>query len=195
MLEESGRPHIVVFSAKNRVQLEAMLRQIFDYTEAQEDLCLRRLAYSLQLTRETMECRAAFVVRTRDELLTALKNCIGKFCGLMEAETPVPIFVGDAKEGRSIPGTEKENESIIRLLLADQSWEKIAWLWTQGARIPWELFYQGEQVRKLSLPTYPFAKERYSINAGAETEAIEQQENSTAKENTLSLDVPVGLLH
>ena len=39
----------------------------------------------------------------------------------------------------------------------------LANLYVKGYDLDWELLHQGESKQKISLPTYPFAKERYWI--------------------------------
>jgi acyl transferase domain-containing protein len=42
--------------------------------------------------------------------------------------------------------------------------KKISELWIKGVRIDWEKYYKGQDVRRISLPTYPFERKRYWIN-------------------------------
>jgi acyl transferase domain-containing protein/acyl carrier protein len=43
-------------------------------------------------------------------------------------------------------------------------------LWMAGAEIDWASYYGGEKRRRVSLPTYPFERQRYWIEAGREEE-------------------------
>lgn len=36
-------------------------------------------------------------------------------------------------------------------------------LWASGARVPWKAIHQGQNRRRVTLPTYPFARQRYWI--------------------------------
>lgn len=36
-------------------------------------------------------------------------------------------------------------------------------LWAAGARVPWEAVHRGQERRRVTLPTYPFARQRYWI--------------------------------
>jgi phthiocerol/phenolphthiocerol synthesis type-I polyketide synthase E len=44
-------------------------------------------------------------------------------------------------------------------------------LWMAGAEIDWASYYEGEKRRRVSLPTYPFERQRYWIEARREEEA------------------------
>ncbi|SEG59071.1 type I polyketide synthase [Paenibacillus sp. UNC499MF] len=41
--------------------------------------------------------------------------------------------------------------------------EKLGKLWIAGARIDWKGFYHSERRRRVALPTYPFERQRYSV--------------------------------
>src|SRR4030095_6620619 len=43
------------------------------------------------------------------------------------------------------------------------SFEKLAKLWAKGVEVSWEMLYPRARPKRVSLPTYPFAKERYWI--------------------------------
>ena len=45
--------------------------------------------------------------------------------------------------------------------------EKLALYWTRGGEIPWEMLHEGEQPHLVTLPTYPFARQRYWLAASA----------------------------
>ena len=40
-------------------------------------------------------------------------------------------------------------------------WSQVAQWWVTGISIPWEKGQEGDRLRRVSLPTYPFARERY----------------------------------
>jgi acyl transferase domain-containing protein len=47
--------------------------------------------------------------------------------------------------------------------------ETLGQLWATGAEVDWAAFYSGEKRRRIPLPTYPFERERYWIDAPATT--------------------------
>jgi phthiocerol/phenolphthiocerol synthesis type-I polyketide synthase E len=56
--------------------------------------------------------------------------------------------------------------------------ETLAELWTAGATIDWQKCYQGEQRTKISLPAYPFERQRYWLDSPAtlvKTNAADEQ--------------------
>jgi phthiocerol/phenolphthiocerol synthesis type-I polyketide synthase E len=44
--------------------------------------------------------------------------------------------------------------------------EAMGRLWMAGVEIDWNGYYEGERRRRVSLPTYPFERQRYWITAG-----------------------------
>jgi polyketide synthase PksN len=156
-------PRVVVFSAKTPDRLQAVARQMFEFIKLQTHFSLANFAYTLQVGREAMEYRVAMLVRNREELIEALQvylepGSIGK-----ETTASIPIFTGNLQEEHSnmkslLAG--KVGETVLQLLLAENDLEKLALHWTQGGKIPWESLYQKEKVQRISLPTYPFARER-----------------------------------
>jgi polyketide synthase PksN len=157
------RPQIVVFSAQNPDRLQAVVRQILEFTEQQKELSLADLAYTLQVGREAMTFRAALVANNREELIRGLKTYLDPAPEDKDIETPIPIFTGNLEADhqgiRDLLGG-KAGEALLQILQAENNLEKIALHWSQGGKVPWESLHEGEGVRRVSLPTYPFAKRR-----------------------------------
>ena len=57
---------------------------------------------------------------------------------------------------------------------------KLGGLWAQGVEVDWEVLYGERRPRRISLPTYPFARERYwvpepeeaNLNSGADQRGL-----------------------
>lgn len=46
-------------------------------------------------------------------------------------------------------------------------------LWLAGVKVDWSAFYSGQQRRRIALPTYPFQRQRYWVEAEATDTAIQ----------------------
>ena len=57
-------------------------------------------------------------------------------------------------------------------MLKNNNWEELAKLWTIGAKINWNVLYEEDSPQKISLPVYPFSKERYWVSCNQKTETI-----------------------
>ncbi|UED76953.1 SDR family NAD(P)-dependent oxidoreductase [Brevibacillus sp. DP1.3A] len=174
-------PQIVVFSAKNAERLRAVAQQMLVFAK-QQAFSLADFAYTLQMKREAMECRLAMVVQDRDELIHGLQTYLEAVEQGSEPTASIPIYTGDLEEEHAgvrnlLSG--KVGDTVLQVLLAENNLEKLALHWTQGGKIPWESLHPQER-RMISLPTYPFARERYwlSTSEGEEeqlgTETITQ---------------------
>ncbi|TBR57009.1 non-ribosomal peptide synthase [Westiellopsis prolifica IICB1] len=59
-------------------------------------------------------------------------------------------------------------------------------LWLTGLQINWTGFYAHEKRRHVSLPTYPFERQRYWIEANSETSLSTKSQNSLGKKPNIS---------
>jgi len=186
----SSTPQIVVFSAKNQDQLVAVVEQMLDFMELQKDFSLPDLAYTLQVGREAMESRLAMIVCNKEELIRGMKKYLSK-----KAEVCIPTFIGDQEGDHSklislinlLSG--KAEQAVLQVFLAEQDFEKIALYWTQGGKIPWELLHEDQKVRKILLPTYPFAREHYWISEqGEEHHRSASVQQATDREQKVTID-------
>ncbi len=79
---------------------------------------------------------------------------------------PSPTLLGIAKRvlpegfGTWLPSIRKDRNDW------DQILNSLAILYTHGATIDWDQFYLNSPRRKVSLPTYPFQRQRYWVEAG-----------------------------
>ncbi|MBF0225801.1 MAG: SDR family NAD(P)-dependent oxidoreductase [Desulfobacterales bacterium] len=117
-------------------------------------------AYTLQLGRESMDERLAFVSSNMDESLDILSKYI-------KGEKNIDNFyAGNATEGLEkaelfIDG--KEGNEFVKIIINEKKLPKIAKLWTSGINIDWNLFYGDSKHKRRPLPKYPFLKERYWV--------------------------------
>nr|WP_142314886.1 SDR family NAD(P)-dependent oxidoreductase [Bacillus wiedmannii] len=139
-------PQLVVLSAKNQDRLLDTVQQLHDFLQREDAASIRLadLAYTLQVGREAMKKRVAFLVSSKEELLEALATYV------------------------SFPITEKPNSFLDRKqvnlmvedALKDLNLEQLAEYWIAGNKIAWEKLHDCQSVRIISLPTYPFTKRR-----------------------------------
>jgi polyketide synthase PksN len=180
-------PQIMIFSAKNQERLRSVIEEMLKFIESQQELSLSNLAYTLQIGREAMETRAAMVVNTREEMIVGLKDYLMIDTGKM-LESSIPIFRGgleaDHSGIRSLLSGEV-GETVVRMLLAKKNLEKIALHWTQGGKIPWESLHEGQKVRRISLPTYPFEKRRCWTESRVKVEQDSLLDNISGQAETM----------
>ncbi|MEK1831024.1 hypothetical protein AAAC51_24370 [Priestia megaterium] len=151
--DDEGLPQVIVLSAKNEERLQTYAEKLINYLETKE-ASLADIAYTLQVGREALEERIALVVSTREEL----KEKLRQYCqGIIHAEG---FYHGNAKKNRSdhIIAGEKDGEDFLDKLISARKSDELAELWVKGLEIEWDLLYLGENVKRISLPNYPFSK-------------------------------------
>ncbi|MGA8165562.1 MAG: SDR family NAD(P)-dependent oxidoreductase [Waddliaceae bacterium] len=155
--------YLIVLSAKTATQLKAIANNLNDYLENTEERVtnnLRSLAYTLQVGREAMEVRLAFLASNKKELRQQLKAFIS---GEEVADNCWKNQRKDHEKDIGFLSTEDKKE-IVHQWLVQGKWEKIAGSWVRGWSIDWDILYDSNKPGRLSLPTYPFARERYWVN-------------------------------
>ncbi|MCG6893479.1 MAG: SDR family NAD(P)-dependent oxidoreductase, partial [Desulfobacteraceae bacterium] len=120
---------------------------------------LADIAYTLQTGREAMTQRLALAVSDTAELREKLDR-------FTRGETGIDgCYTGDADTDGTGAGMlldGPEGADYLRTVLKERKIHKLARLWVSGADIDWDRLHpDGPLRRRLSLPTYPFAKERY----------------------------------
>ncbi|MCV2515295.1 amino acid adenylation domain-containing protein [Bacillus subtilis] len=150
---------IVPISAKNKERLQEYAEDILSYLERRglENSQLPDFAYTLQVGREAMEHRVVFIADHVNELKQRLTDFIN-------GKTAIEgCFQGSKHNAREVSWLTEDEDSaeLIRKWMAKGKVNKLAEMWSKGAHIDWMQLYKGERPNRMSLPTYPFAKERY----------------------------------
>lgn len=162
---------IIVCSARTPEQLKAVVRRLLDHAQHEAIWRLDELAYTLQVGREALPVRFATVVRTREQLLDVLREYLHSTQDreLVEPSSQRSYYCGDVDvDGprlRQLLGNEQLGE-LIATLTARQDWHRVGALWAQGACVPWHRWTRVPGLRKLRLPTYPFAREHCWLPEG-----------------------------
>lgn len=159
-------PFIVVLSARDpeRLKEQAVLLRDAIGQGGFSDGDLAGMACTLQLGREAMDHRLGMKIESLRDLEQKLESFIegktqiaGLFLGAVErnSETLV-LFRGD-----------EELQEAVEKWIEKGKWSKLLELWVKGLEVDWEQLYGGEKPGRLSLPTYPFARERCWIDVPA----------------------------
>ncbi|MFF7995598.1 SDR family NAD(P)-dependent oxidoreductase [Kitasatospora xanthocidica] len=151
----------VVLSAKTAEQLTARARDLLAYLDRTADVDLADLAHTLRIGRDAMEHRLAFEVRDLAELADLLRDRLaGTATGPRVHSARVRPHRAEigrftAQEGHRERAAEWLRQRRFDLLLD---------LWTKGLTVDWAAADEGVRRRRLSLPTYPFARDRYWVS-------------------------------
>ncbi|WP_437836523.1 SDR family NAD(P)-dependent oxidoreductase [Sorangium sp. So ce1153] len=156
---------LMVLSAKTEEQLGAQARHLLSHIEREQhaDSDLASIAYTLQTGREAMDHRLAFTATSLDELREKLTAYVRGDARSGDIEG---LFRGEAKKNKEALASLNADEDAAALVAAwlrKGKHGKLLELWVKGLAFDWEKLYGDRRPRRISLPTYPFAKERYWI--------------------------------
>ena len=152
---------IIVLSARTKDQLRRKAADLLAFIgRPAAAIALQGLAYTLQVGREAMDQRLALVVGSISELAHKLQaygqdepgidQC---FQGQIEPE----------QDHMAVLSLDEDMVEAIHKWIARKKLAKLADLWVKGLELDWRQLHAYRTPSLISLPTYPFAKDRYRV--------------------------------
>lgn len=188
-VEKRIHPVLIVLSAGNKDQLDEQVLQLLLALEG--NIPLLSLAYTLQTGRRAMQERIAMQVESIDELREKLSGYLsadqGQFYqGQVNANKQVlSLFEGDT-----------DLQLAIDRWIEHEKYDKLLEWWVKGLVVNWRKIYGANLPLKISLPTYPFARERYWLSkAPRSTFQLQTEEKKETASLLLIEQVIDDLLH
>lgn len=174
--ESPHQPVVFLLSAVTKERLQEQVQQWIQvlqqnyYTDDQ----LSDIAYTLQVGREAFEIRFGCVV-------TSIQELKEKLHAYSVSEQPIEsVYEGDASAHKSFISLFKADEELseaVHKWMQRSKYHKLLEVWVKGIDIHWSAWYEDSQPQRLSLPTYPFAKEKYWVNVvSSRAKEVELQE-------------------
>ncbi len=151
-----AEPVLLVFSAQTPEQVRELMRRMADHVQRTREVSLNDLAYTLQIGREAMEARCSMVVRSREEFLAAVEGATPS----IRAAQPDDDLL-----------KSKAGQALLQAALREGDLAQLGKLWERGLDLDWEQLSRGRPVARVSLPTYPFMRQRYWLSGQAPREA------------------------
>jgi polyketide synthase PksN len=153
-------PAVILLSAKKEDNLKEQVVQLLEAIKAGhlDNNHLSDMAYTLQVGRESMEERLGFIVSSMDDLTEKLENYV------LGKHDITDLYRGNGTKQRNMLTLFKSNEefqNVIQLLVERKKYSTLLELWITGIDVDWEKLYIHRKMKRISLPTYPFARERY----------------------------------
>ena len=192
-------PHgdtLIVLSARNAAQLDEKIVRLHAFVERHgRDVALADLAYTLQVGREAMDERLALVVGSMDALRRQLADLAE---GRVPHPAPARAGVRRQKEFLAACRADAGFAARIDAWLADRDLAALADHWAKGVDVDWSRLYGLQRPRRVSLPTYPFARERHwlepqrTLGGGATRAAAHpllQHDTSTLRHPAYSVEL------
>jgi 3-oxoacyl-(acyl-carrier-protein) synthase/acyl carrier protein len=174
---------LIVLSAKDSNRLIERASDLLAYlsnrtVEETNQLCLLDVAYTLQIGREPMEERLAFLADSMElarQKLTLFATGAVQIAGLYRGKSSEVSAEGAGQVNNTLNG---ELTDLVR----SDDLNKLAEWWIAGGEPDWQSLYRGLDPRRISLPTYRFARERCWFS---ETETnntlVKEEENQNSE--------------
>ncbi|CAB3765823.1 SDR family NAD(P)-dependent oxidoreductase [Paraburkholderia humisilvae] len=164
VLDPAGRT-AVPLSARTSEQLRQKARDLLAFlreaNERGETPDLTEIAYTLQTGRDAMDARAGFLIASTVELAERLDQY------LTGGTLPDGVYEGQVREYRDSIRIFSEDAEVRAALtakwLVQRRLNKLLELWVKGLDFDWRELYGETAPRRVALPGYPFAAERYWI--------------------------------
>lgn len=152
---------MIVLSAKNEERLRTMAENLLNYLD-RELLTgsLSDLAYTLQVGREAMNERLGIIVDSVGELRNKLKAYLNNDNNIEH------LYSGNLSKHKDALAVFEGDEDMVRVIEAwsgKAKYNKLLDIWVKGFAIDWHALYGTNKAQRISVPTYPFAKERHWI--------------------------------
>ncbi len=160
MSESRGDVSIVVLSARNEERLKEMARNLRGYLSTQPRPVLSDIAWTLQAGREPMEERLGLLVSSIEELLEKLGNYLD---GDDDVEGLYRGRIKDAGDGFVALGADEDMARTVDAWIAKGKFSRLLYYWVRGLSLDWTKLYGSSKPRRISLPTYPFARTRHWV--------------------------------
>lgn len=74
---------------------------------------------------------------------------------------------------------DEDSKELINKWIEKRNLKKLAYLWIKGVSIDWNLLYSNNDVKRISLPTYPFVKEKYYFSMNKNLEVFNNEAIAT----------------
>lgn len=149
--EADGRPRLATLSALDDEALARQRTRLKDWLEANPDLRLDDICFSLNLGRKVMSRRWAAVVRSRAELIAALSD-----------DSPRGLATETAAAPRVDTDSFRRNDhGIVQSGTDAQALSELAAAWVTGQQVDFGSLHLGEASHRVPLPTYPFQPHRF----------------------------------
>lgn len=151
-------PQLILLSARDEARLQDLIRSMLAFVRNHPDTALAEMAYTLQVGREALQERLALVVTSLAELQHQLQS-------LLDGKEHLEGLHRGSSTERSAALSQFADEELKRATLkrwlANKALPQLADVWVKGVNLDWAELHGENHPLRISLPGYPFARERY----------------------------------
>lgn len=169
----AGVKQLVILSARDTQNLEKYVQRYIDFLSgAGSSVPLIDIAYTSQVGREALQERLAVVASDCEDLLAKLMLVATSGLNARSQLEAKEIYYSTNQQVANNPLAKLITEDMIHTQLMQNwqasEWKHISQLWVNGVSVPWQIIWQDNPAQRISLPGYPFAKNRYWIDIGVQ---------------------------
>lgn len=181
--KRSGK-QLIVLSANTSESLHGAVKKLLAYLE--DTSCeLADVAYTLQVGRNVLNERIAFVAESIDDVKKTLKA--------YEEGNHSVVYAGnyvDNKDSGKLPSISK---SQIQAYFEEGDLEKLASVWADGAEVDFNYAWKSGKANRLVLPTYEFAKNKYWFREAKPVTKVEAKVEPIVKVEPVVKSEPIEM--
>ncbi|KAB8061475.1 SDR family NAD(P)-dependent oxidoreductase [Janthinobacterium sp. FT14W] len=156
-------PAVIVLSARTAEQLQHKAQDLLAYLARQGDSAdLAGVAYTLQVGREAMDERLGLLAGSAGQLMQKLQAFV---LGEQDGEDAYRGHARRSREGMGLISQDEDMQEAVDKWIARKKLGKLLELWVKGLEVDWSKLYAGNKPTRISLPLYPFARERHWLDA------------------------------
>ncbi|XOV79524.1 MAG: SDR family NAD(P)-dependent oxidoreductase [Aestuariibacter sp.] len=165
-------PVLIPLSARTEAQLQQVVEQLLAHLSSHSDISVHNLAFTLQVGRTALAERLILLVSSVSELQHKLRAWL--------AQEPIAELwrnkVTRDKQILAKFNQDPEFRANVHQWLAQADHHNLAQYWVQGLQLDWQQLKRGTtaKLQRVSLPGYPFAKQRFWVDLPDETRAATQ---------------------
>ncbi|RZK99960.1 MAG: SDR family NAD(P)-dependent oxidoreductase, partial [Rubrivivax sp.] len=168
-----GHPMVLALSAKTEAALQEKVRDLVEVLQTRDWSAheLRAMSLTLLTGRQHFAHRCAVVVHDREDALHVLKQAAGKeklpnlFRGTVARDfSPQTVLRQYGNELLARLADMQADDSSLDDDAARDSLCGVADLYCMGYELAWERLFGPTPPRRISLPGYPFARERHWVH-------------------------------
>ncbi|MBW4478215.1 MAG: SDR family NAD(P)-dependent oxidoreductase [Tolypothrix brevis GSE-NOS-MK-07-07A] len=161
-------PALIVLSGRNEARLKNLASNLRGYLNKDRQVQLADVAYTLQVGRQAMSERLAFVADSVTDIVKHLADFVD---GKVNPQDLYRGTVKSASDKSDLLLSGDAGQAFMDTILKQQDYRKLAALWVAGTSLDWNLLYGENRPRRISLPSYPFARESYWLDEVVEAKA------------------------
>ncbi|PEW10111.1 non-ribosomal peptide synthetase [Bacillus cereus] len=180
--------YLVPLSAKNDSILKEYATDLLRFLKNDQYLKnnIKNIAYTLQVGREVMDSRVIFLVRNIEDLIRKLEAYIE---GKVQIDNCFENKSKQSREDVELLENDEESKYLVEKWISKGKMEKIAMLWVKGLSLNWQMLYDHiDKPKRVSLPTYPFAKGKYWKGETARKESSLVKEKDSVEKLHILID-------